>query len=207
MDLIGKRIEFEKLDVLYSQPFTQDSFARDFEVRGGNWRVENGWLIGWNPRNEPGMAISRTSFSGDVMLDFRAKTLLPSTHDINVMWAGEWDEVTNQRAAGYVAGIQGWWRGKMGFEKAPGYLLNAATQAFQFEPGRTYHVQCGSAQGHLFLCLDEQLILELTDPDPIDTSRCGRIGFEAYASQIALTDFQVKRLTWTPLELTYPPEF
>lgn len=207
MDLIRKRIELENLEPLYDVPFTPESLHNDFEVRGGEWHAKDGWLIGRNPLNAPGMIISRQDFYGDVVLDFRAKTVLPSTHDIDVMWSGSWDEPTNTRSTAYVAGLEGWWDGKVGFEKSPDYKLNAATQYLNFEPGRVYHVQCGSIQGHLFLVIDGVLALELTDPDPIDTSKHGRVGFEAYCSQIAITDFRVLQAAWQNVEKQYSPEF
>lgn len=45
------------------------------------------------------------------------------------------------------------------------------------------------------------------DPDPIDQSRYGRVGFEAYCSQIQIRSFRVKQLTCTPKESVYFPEF
>ena len=70
MRLLKKEIEPEKCPILYHKPFTPSSFAEDFEVRGGNWYVENGYLIGENRGNFPGMAISKMSFCDNVLLDF-----------------------------------------------------------------------------------------------------------------------------------------
>lgn len=68
------------------------------------------------------------------MLDFEARTIPPCTHDINCMWSGSWDYETNTRALAYVAGLEGWWDGKVGFEKSPEYRLNCGTQTLNFEP-------------------------------------------------------------------------
>jgi hypothetical protein len=207
MDLIGKRIIPEKMEVIYSRPFTDKSVAEDFDIRGGEWRIEDGWLTGKNPLNAPGMIISRAEYCEDVLLDFRARTVLPSTHDIDVMWNGSWDFDTNTRGVAYVAGINGWWDSKVGIEKSPDYGLNAASRLFLFEPGRIYHVQCGSVAGHIFLIIDGVLALEATDPSPIDTSKHGLVGFEAYASHIQITDFKIKRASFIPVQKEYPPEF
>ena len=207
MDLLGKRIDPENMEVLYSEPFTEESVKRDFDVRGGQWWVQDGWLTGKNPHNAPGMIISRAEYRHDVLLEFRARTVLPSTHDIDVMWNGSWDFASNTRGVAYVAGIQGWWDGKVGFEKSPDYVLNAATSLLPFEPGRVYRVQCGSVSGHVFIVIDGQLSLEVIDPSPIDATRHGLIGFEAYASHIQFTDLKVKRASFTPLKKAYAPEF
>lgn len=205
--LIHKRIDPEKMEILYAEPFTPESFARDFQVRAGEWRVEDGWLTGRNRENFAAMAISRRDFFGDVMLDFEARTLPPCTHDINVMWNGSWNEATNTRDVAYVMGLQGWWNGKVGFERSPEYTLNAGTPLFDFHPGQTYHMQCGSIGGHVFCIVDGRLLLEVTDPNPIDSAKYGRVGFEAYCSQLQFRNFKVRRAACVPLEETYRVEF
>ncbi len=207
MKLLKKEIVIEECPILYDRPFTSESFAEDFDVRGGKWYVEDGWLIGENPDNCPGMAISRASYNDNVILDFKASTILPCTHDINVMWNGSWVEETNKRGVAYVAGLQGWWNGKVGFERSPEYVLNAATQLFQFVPGQEYHMQCGSLDGHAFIIVDGKLVLEITDPDPIDYTKHGLIGFEAYCSKIRFRDFKVRKAVWTDIKEHYEPEF
>jgi len=85
MDLIGKCIIPDKMETIYSKPFTETSLEEDFVVVGGEWSVEDGWLTRKNPGNLPAMLISRAKYCEDVLLDFRARTVLPSTHDIDVM--------------------------------------------------------------------------------------------------------------------------
>ncbi|MBQ3574153.1 MAG: hypothetical protein IJA26_00655 [Clostridia bacterium] len=207
MKLIHKEIDIDNFEVLYDVPFTQESFERDFEVRDGNWYVEDGFLIGESRKNFASMAIMKENFFGPVCLDFYAKVLEPCTHDINCMWSGSWNEETNTRALAYVAGIGGWWDGKVGFEKSPEYKLNCGTKLFNFEPGRLYHMQCGSVGGHVFVVVDGQLAIEATDPDPIDQSKYGRIGFEAYCTRVAFTNFKIRRAVATDKPGVYVPEF
>lgn len=207
MKLIHKEIDIDNFEVLYDVPFTQESFERDFEVRDGNWYVEDGFLIGESRKNFASMAIMKENFFGPVCLDFYAKVLEPCTHDINCMWSGSWNEETNTRALAYVAGIGGWWDGKVGFEKSPEYKLNCGTKLFNFEPGRLYHMQCGSVGGHVFVVVDGQLAIEATDPDPIDQNKYGRIGFEAYCTRVAFTNFKIRRAVATDKPGVYVPEF
>lgn len=207
MKLIHKEIDIDSFETLYDVPFTQESFERDFEVRDGNWYVEDGFLIGESRKNFASMAIMKESFYGPVCLDFYAKVLEPCTHDINCMWSGSWNEETNTRALAYVAGIGGWWDGKVGFEKSPEYKLNCGTKLFNFEPGKLYHMQCGSVGGHVFVVVDGQLAIEATDPDPIDQSKYGRIGFEAYCTRVAFTNFKIRRAVAIDKPGIYVPEF
>lgn len=202
-----KLIRVDRSPILFDRPFGPDSLSTDWQVRGGEWWVDGDWLTGRNPGNFPGMVTSREDFFGNVILEFEARTVPPCTHDINCMWNGSWDEETNTRGLAYIAGLQGWWEGKIGFEKSPEYKLNAANPTFQFEPGRTYGIRAGSVEGHVFVFVDGCLILEVTDPTPIDTSRCGMIGFEAYCSWIQIRRPVVRRIVWEERELSYVPEF
>lgn len=205
--LMKKKVDLENLPVLYDRPFSKESLEEDFEIKGGQWEVEDGWLVGKNPGNFPGMAISKADYFGPIMMEFDASTILPCTHDINVMWHGSWDEETNTRSVAYVAGLQGWWDGKVGFEKSPDYKLNVGTQLFDFEPGRVYHMAVGDIDGHIFVLVDGKLVLEVTDPDPIDGNAYGRIGFEAYCSQLRFRNLCVKAVAYTEDEKKYIPEF
>ena len=207
MLLVHKELLLDACPVIWKKPLTPDVIASDFDIRGGEWQVRDGWLFGKNRENNPGMIISREDFFGDVLLELRAKTVLPCTHDINLMWNGSWNYETNTRHIAYVCGLQGWWAGKVGFEKSPDYLLNAATQLFPFQPGKEYFIQAGSIRGHVFILVDGELVLEVTDPSPIDNTRYGRFGFEAYCSSIAIRDVCLRRAVWRPIEECYTPEF
>ena len=207
MRLLQKELLLEDCPPLWQKTMTAEVLATDFDIRGGSWRVEDGWLLGENRENYPAMVISREDYFGDVLLEFRANTILPCTHDINAMWSGSWNYETNTRHIAYVCGLQGWWHGKVGFEKSPDYKLNAANPLFSFTPGQEYFVQMGSIQGHAFVLIDGALVLEVTDPDPIDTSKFGRFGFEAYASRLRFRDICLRQAVWKPVEEHYIPEF
>lgn len=207
LPIIGKAIDLAHSPLLYDEEVTPAMFVRDWAVKSGEWFVEDGWICGRNPLNSPGMIVSRADFRGNVLVDFEARTVLPSTHDIDFMWNGSWDEVENRRDVAYVFGLAGWWEGKVGFEKSPDYKLVAGTPLFDFEPGRTYHLQGGSIDGHCFLFVDGRLLLEVTDPDPIDNQRYAKVGFEAYASSIQIRNIQVRQLVWEPRTQHYSPEF
>lgn len=205
--LMHKRIDLDASPVLYDRPCSAQSFAEDWQAYNAQWEARDGAFWGRNPQPAPGVIVCRRSFPGNVLVDCYAHTVLPSRHDIDVMWNMSWDEAAQQRGAAYVAGIQGWWEGKVGIEKSPEYRLNAAAPCPWFEPGREYHVQAGSIDGHCFLFVDGILRLELTDPDPVDSSRHTHIGFEAYQSMIAVRRIIVRQIAWTPRKMGYEAEF
>ena len=45
------------------------------------------------------------------------------------------------------------------------------------------------------------------DPDPIDTSKYGKIGFEAFSSWWKFKDVKVKKLKYEKIRENYNPEF
>ncbi len=205
--IMRKCIELDDSPVLYDRPFSHESLAEDWEVHHAEWRCEDGAIFGRNPQPAPGVIVCRRPFPGNVLVECRARTVLPSRHDIDVMWNMSWDEEADRRGAAYVAGVQGWWEGKVGIEKSPEYRLVAAAPCPWFEPGRDYFIQAGSVDGHCFLFVDGVLRLEMLDPDPIDSERHNRIGFEAYQSMIRVSDLVVRQITWHRREQSYPEEF
>lgn len=207
MRLLHKEVWYDRENPLYHAVASQEMLDKDFTVKSGEWYYKDGWIIGRNPGEFPGMIVSKSHYYGNVMVDFRAKIVSPSTHDINVMWNGSWDESTNTRSVAYVAGVNGWWRDMVGIEKSPDYKLNVGNPLFKASPDREYHIQAGSVNGHCFVLIDGREIVEITDPDPIDQNKYGLIGFEAYASMIAIREVSVYRLEWEEKKMQYPHEF
>jgi hypothetical protein len=207
IELMRKIVHIDKSEVLYRKDVFREADLAEFTFHHSDWWVEDGWLTGKNPGNHPGMAILKMDFPGNVLIEFEAKTVLPSTHDINVMWNGEWIDSLDQRGVAYVAGLEGWWRGKVGMEKSPEYKFMLGTPLFDFQPGKTYKIQAGSIEGHCFILADNELLLEGMDPNPIDHQRYTRVGFEAYSSHIQLKNVIIRQIYWEPVDMSYDPEF
>lgn len=205
--IMRKRIDLSASPVLYDRPFSEESLRADWEARHAQWHCKDGAFWGRNPLPGPGVLMSRRPFPGDVLMDFYAQTVLPSTHDIDVMWNLSWDEQADRRGAAYVAGIQGWWDGKVGIEKSPDYRLVAAAPCSWFAPGKEYHIQAGGIRGHCFIFVDDVLRLELLDPDPIDSAKHARVGFEAYQSMIRIRRLVIRQIVWEERPQSYPKEF
>jgi hypothetical protein len=208
IQLMKKQILLESSKVLYEKSgFTQEEFDEQWTVHHSEWKVEEGWLVGENRGNWPGMAILKQDFPGNVLVEFEAQTVLPSSHDINVMWNGEWLSDTDQRGVAYVAGLQGWWTGKVGIEKSPDYKFMVGTPLFDFEPGKLYKIQAGSIDGHCFILANGELLLEAMDPDPIDNQKFTKVGLEAYCSKIKIRNIIIRQINWEEIEMKYEPDF
>ena len=102
-----KIIGVEGYEVLYNRPFSKETLLNDWKIHGGEWWLENGWLNGKNAENVLGMIVSRMDYPYNILMDFEAATVLPSTYDIDFMWNGCWNEEKNERGAAYVGGIEG----------------------------------------------------------------------------------------------------
>ena len=208
IQLIRRRIFPETMEILYDRAFTPDVLAEDYEIKGGKWYVdEEGWLVGENRENSAAMVMSKGEYFGDVLIEFDAATILPATRDINVTWHASWNEETNKRDIAYVAGLEGWWQGMVGFEKSPTYDFLVQTKLFKFNPGQVYHIAVGNIGNDLFIAIDDVLALEIHDPDPIDIEKFGRIGFEAYCTRVKYKNLKVKKVTYEDTAKPYDPEF
>jgi hypothetical protein len=205
--LMKKKILTDSSEVLFDMPVSRENLSSLFTVHHSEWKAGEGWLTGENRGNWPGMAILRQRFPGNVLVEFEGQTVLPSSHDINVMWNGEWLSSTDQRGVAYVAGLQGWWTGKVGIEKSNDYKFMVGTPLMSFEPGKIYRIQAGSIDGHCFILADGKLLLEAMDPDPIDNQKYTKIGFEAYCSRIRIRNIRIKQIKWEPVEMKYDEEF
>ena len=207
LTIMRKVIDLKHSPVLYDEPFSEENLEKNWNHYSGEWWFKDGWVHGKNPDNKPGMIVSKKDYPGNVILEFEGQTVLPSTHDIDFMWNGSWDEKKNKRGTAYVGGIQGWWEGKIGIEKAPDYKLTVCNPLFIFKPGKVYNIKGGSIDGHCFVFVDGKLLIEMTDPEPIDSKKNAKIGFEAYASHIKIRNLVVSQISWKTLDLKYEREF
>ena len=201
-------VDLKNSEKIFEQAsFDEESFAQIFEIKSGSWTVEDGWAVGKNPNMCPGMIVSKQDFFGNVMVEITAQMVAPSTHDINVMINGEWDEEKDERGMAYVAGVEAFWHGQVGFEKSPEYKLTAATPLFAFDPTKPHNFKMGSVEGKVFVLVDDELCLEIQDPDPLDVNKYGKIGFEAYSSWWKFQGLRVYKLKYEKIEEYYNPEF
>ncbi len=208
LQLIKSRLYPETMEVLYSKAFSPEMIAEDFEIKGGKWFVnEEGWLVGENRENSAAMIMSKGEYLGDVLIEFDAATVLPATRDINVTWHGQWDEEKNERGIAYVAGLEGWWQGMVGFEKSPDYTFYCNTKLLNFVPGKVYHMTVGNIGNDIFICVDGVVALEIHDPDPIDINKYGRIGFEAYCTRVKYKNLVIRKAVAEECYKPYDPEF
>jgi hypothetical protein len=207
LELIDKEIDILSSPVLFDSQINCENFGETFITYNSSWKVEDGWISGKNAEESAGMAIMKEDFPGNVLLEFECRTALPSTHDINFMWNGEWDDQLNSCGNAYVGSICGWYTGRIGIEKSPDYKLRVTTPNNFFEPYKTYKVHTGNLNGTCFIFINNKLALEVEDPDPLDSSKYSKIAFTAWSSQVQFRNIIIRQIKWNTVSRRYASEF
>ncbi len=201
--LIGKRILSQSSPVVLSS-FPDETWQKDWEIKGGTWKYEDGYLIGSEPDNKGGILLSRKYFENDVMISFTAASVLPATRDVNAVYCTKWDEDTNYLKLAYISGIGGWYENKCGIERFPEDGLRALNPLYRYEPGSEVRITTGAICGHNFLVVNDVLVQELIDPAPLSG---GHVGFSPYSTMLKIKDIEVREICWEKREQVYEPEF
>ena len=59
--LAGTNLFLDESEILYEQSdFIKEKFEADFDIKSGEWYVEDGWVVGKNPNCNPGMIVSKS---------------------------------------------------------------------------------------------------------------------------------------------------
>lgn len=199
--LIGKKVIVDRCPILLdSQP--NADWQKDWQVMGGEWKEEDGWLIGAERGNLGGILFSRESYDCDVIFSFTMKTVLPATRDLNALFCAHWENGYLGNA--YVVGLNGWWEHKSGIERSPETGLRSLTGSYHYTPGTEVRMTTGIIGGHSFLCVDDEIVAELIDPNYISG---GHVGFSPYCTKLAIKDIQVRRAVYEEFIQSYEPEF
>jgi hypothetical protein len=114
--LLGKKVKYEESEILFKYS-PDENFLKYFTPKTGEWKYEDGYLVGIEPGNLGGILLTNESFNDDVMLTFTVKAELPATRDLNAVWCAHWDEKTDYLGESYVCGLNGWYEGKSGIER------------------------------------------------------------------------------------------
>ena len=201
--LAGKKVLFEKSPVVFSYKPDED-WLKYWDPKSGYWYYKDGAIIGEETGNKGGILFTKEYFKKDVMLCFTVQTVLPATRDLNAVWAAHWDDETDYLGSSYVCGLNGWWENKAGIERNRGNGLYTTTSLYKYTPGTPVRMVCGSIDGHCFMVVDDVLVSEVTDPNPISG---GHVGFSAYCTKLRITDIEVREICWEEFYQKYKPEF
>ena len=204
--LLWKKVIWDKSPVLLSYS-PKDDWREFWDVKSGNWSCKDGWLIGDEPGNFGGILFSKEYYKEDVMMSSTVKTALPATRDLNGVFCAHWDEKTDYLGTSYVCGLNGWYENKSGIERNEvgcESALYSTTSLYKYEPGTEVRMTFGAINGHSFMVVDDVLITELIDPNPI---KGGHIGFSAYCTKLMIKDIEIRKIHWEEFIQKYEPEY
>ena len=204
--LLGKKIFWEQSQVLLDYR-PDENWQAVWDAKLGHWECKDGYLIGSEPGNFGGILLSKQSFADNVMMRFKMSTVLPATRDLNAVFCTTWDDSVNYLKKSYVVGLNGWYEHKSGLEKQVEdgtVTLYSTTSLYHYTPGTEVRMTVGAIDGHSFMFVDDVLISEMWDPDPIIG---GHIGFSAYCTKLRIRDIEIREINWRPRNHRYDPEF
>ncbi len=201
------QMDLEPGELLFADDFPTGPIDDRWEITGGEWEARDGVLTGCYRGNGGGLIYSRAPFPGDIWMEFTGKMVPPCDNDLNFSFRADgWDYAHNDASVGYIGGLNGWWTKQAGLEKYPGCRLQALS-GFKAEAGREYRIQTGIVNSTCFLAVDGALVVTLSDPDPIVSEGCMRVGLGTYCSRIEFSRFRLYRARVHEAHRAYTPKF
>lgn len=206
--LIRKRIVADKCKTLLECK-NGENWLDLFEIKAGEWKLENGYLVGKENGNKGGILYTKEVFDKPVMISFTASSVLPATRDVNAVFCANWDDEVNDLGDSYVCGVGGWYDNKAGLErniKGNKLAFRSITGAYKYTPGEEVRLSCGAINGHLFMTINDELVAEYIEyGDDFLTS--GHIGFSPFCTILKIKDIEVKEIYFEEIDDYYLPEF
>ena len=201
--VIGNTLRLSESELLHSF----DTFdAADWTIvkHTPKWTVGRDRISGGAP-DEPhhGQIFFREPVKGDVVLEFDARIVPPSYHDIVWFWNTRFG--CEPWSAGYLGCLGGWYADMAGIEKLPDYVPSAIAPSFPTEPGRTYHIVSGSLGHEHFIAVYGRLVTYFSDRDVPDPDEPGYFGFGVFESHAEYSHLRVYRPNCVPRPLAYEP--
>lgn len=205
--LVGKKIIIDKCKtVLKYAP--DETWKNLFVQKAGEWKFEDGYLIGKENGNKGGILYTKESFNKPIMLSFTAASVLPATRDVNAVFCANWDDDINDLGDSYVCGVGGWYDNKAGLErntKGNKLAFRSVTGSYKYEAGKEIRLTCGAIDGHIFMVIDDELVAEYIEYENVLTS--GHIGFSPFCTILKIKDIEVKEIYYENINEFYNPEF
>ncbi len=203
IELLDKTIDLAASELLRSfDTFSPDEWS--IVRHAPKWTVEPKRIMGGGP-DEPthGQIFCKTPIKGDVVLEFDARIIPPSYHDLVWFWNTRLGKLP--WSGGYLGCLGGWWSGMAGIEKLPDYVPSAIAPSHKCESGRWYHVVSGSSGSAHFIAVDGELVTYFSDAATPDPNEPGYFGFGIYESHAEYANLKVYRPAAIPCARKYIP--
>lgn len=203
IDLLDKTIDTAASEVLADLAWIDPS---DWTLvkHAPKWTVTPETISGGGPdESTHGQVFYAKPFFGDVLLEFDARIVPPSYHDLVWFWNTRFD--AEPWSGGYLGCLAGWWSNMAGIEKLPDYVPSAIAPSHATAPGTWYRIVSGSCGHAHFIVVDGKLVTYFSDAAVPDPSKPGYVGFGVYESHAEYKNLRVLRPHWEPRVPRYLP--
>jgi hypothetical protein len=179
----------------FRDDFDREDLGDDWNNTGANWRIEDGTLSIRGARNRP--LWLRRVLPRDVRIEFDVRSESPDG-DIKVEVFGDGESratTESYTATSYVVIFGGW-----------GNSLNVLARMNEHgddrvegarrpvEPGRRYHMRIERSGDRIAAWVDDELLVEMTDEDPLEGRGHDHFGFNDWNAQIYFDDLVITPL-------------
>jgi hypothetical protein len=179
----------------YFDDFERPELGKDYEKTGGNWRIENGQLRVDGAKNHPLWLLRTLPWDVHIELDVRSDS---PEGDIKVEVFGDGaSHATSSRyeATSYVIIFGGWNNSKNVLARLDEHGADRIVgPARKVEPGRTYHFRIERVGGTLRVWVDDEVLLEMSDPEPLGGRGHDHFGFNNWQSDLWFDNLKVTPL-------------
>ena len=175
--------------------FERAELGADYEKTGGNWRIENGELHVRGAKNHP-LWLLRT-LPRDVRVELDARSETPDG-DIKMEIFG--DGVSRAKresyeATSYVIIFGGWENSKNVLARMDEHGSDRVVdEARKVEVGRTHHFRIERRGGILTVWVDDAILLEMDDSDPLYGRGHDHFGFNNWQSDLWFDNLKITPL-------------
>jgi hypothetical protein len=185
----------------FSDDFEREELGELWNNTGANWRIEDGQLTIRGARNRP-LWLRRT-LPRNVRIEFDVRSESPDG-DIKVEVFGDGESratTESYTATSYVVIFGGWGNtlnvlarmNEHGDDRVVGGA-NGSGSATPVVPGRTYHMRIERTGNRIAAWVDDELLVEMIDEDPLAGRGHDHFAFNDWNAEIHFDNFRVTAL-------------
>ena len=172
--------------------FERTQLGKQYKRTGGNWRIDGGELHVRGAKNHP-LWLLRT-LPHDVQVEFDARSETPDG-DIKVEIFGDGASHAKQdsyEATSYVVIFGGWNNSKNVLARMDEHGADRVLGApRRVEVGKTYHFRIERTGGTLSVWVDDEVLLEMEDSEPLSGRGHDHFGFNNWQSDLWFDNLKI----------------